>query len=119
ADGDTPHGAGVESANGGKEVDDQHAAGAVEFLDLRAQVEQHPGVHEDMKDAAVEEAGRYQAPVFASHDPQFPLGAEGDQSGDIEVHERFLIPIAHAENRAGDVETEVEQQNNGGVEAEM
>ena len=51
--------------------------------------------------------------------PDIPLGAEHDQRPDVQVHECILIAGPHAEDNGGDVEAEIEQQDDRGIEAEV
>ena len=52
-------------------VDHQHAARPVDFFHLCAEIEQHPGIHQNVEQPAVQEARRDQAPILAVASPIF------------------------------------------------
>jgi hypothetical protein len=78
---------------------------------LRAQVEQDPGVHQDVQQAAVQEPRRQQAPPFARPDCGTVLGAEIDQRPQIEIRHRAASARAHRVQRHRDVKAGVDQQD--------
>src|SRR5690348_410061 len=95
---------GPESSNRGYEVKDNQAAGAIELLHLRPQIEQHPGVHQNVKNSSVQEAGRDQPPPLALHVGSRKTRAEACETG-------LRIQIIREK------QTSVDQQDHHGGEA--
>src|SRR5581483_8163595 len=61
-EGSSPSCARQESAHGGQKVNRDQAVLSINFLNFRAEVEQYPGVHQNMQNAAVQKTRGHQPP---------------------------------------------------------
>jgi len=95
-----------ETGDRGDEVKDNQPTRAVKLFHFRPQIEQHPGVHQDVENSAVQEAGRDQPPPLALHVWSRKTRAEARKTG-------LRIQIIREK------QTSVDQQDHHGREARV